>query len=384
MAKEASIKYAPTMGTIHLMSSGSILNKDFWIKDINLYEEGEKLVRFTKDRMIGLLELEKALAGQEPLKGCRITACVTVTYETAVFILLLRKLGAEVRVCPDNPIGSRDPACAYLVFQGISVFAREGMTESEVYWSFEQAIRFVDQGGNMEGPDIIIDDGCDITRYLHREHPEVYEKLLGTIEQTACGMNEHRKLWRKGGLRTAVIDIDDCMTKKIVDNYSGCRQSLIEGLQQSLNMSFLGKTGVVFGFNFAGQGCALALGGLGMQVIIVEASPFRARDALMQGYRVMSKKEACREADVLVTATGCIKTITGRDFMLLKDGAVLANMGHGKMEIDTEFLNSMPLLGREQVSKYAERFRLPNGKNIYLLCGGRLLNMAIGGHPPES
>lgn len=358
--------------------------KDYWIKDISLASRGKSAVKQALHDMPGLIQLEKKYTNKKPLKGLRITGCVLVTYETAAFIALLKKLGADLRWCPDNRFASLDDACAYIASIGIPVFAKKGMTEKEYFWSFEQAIMFKNKNGKLIYPNFIIDDGCDITRYLHEKHPKLYENILATNEQTTCGITFHYDLQKRGVLKTAVLNINELFTKSKFDNIYGSRESLIEGLQNATNFQIGGKNVIVFGFGEVGKGCAKVMSGLGAHVKIVEIDPVMAMQAHMEGFDVISKKDASKIGDIFITATGCNKTIDEIEMKEMKSGAILANMGHGNMEVNTEWLNNNKKLKKEKINDYLDVYTFPNGKELYLLVEGYLLNLRSGeGHPPR-
>lgn len=358
--------------------------KDYWIKDISLANRGKLAVEQALNDMPGLVQLEKKYAKKKPLRGLRITGCVLVTYETAAFIILLKKLGADLRWCPDNRFASLDDACAYVASLGVPVFAKRGMTEKEYFWSFEQAIQFKDKDGKFIGPNFVIDDGCDITRYLHKKHPKLYAQILATNEQTTCGVTFDYDLRKKGGLKTVILNINESVTKAKFDNIYGSRESLIEGLQNAMNSQLGDKNAIIFGFGEVGKGCAKVMNGVGAHVKIVEIDPVMAMQTHMEGFDVISKEEAAKIGDIFITATGCNKTIDEAEMKKMKSGAILANMGHGNMEINTQWLNNNKKLKKKKISDYLDVYIFPDGKKLYLLVEGYLLNLRSGqGHPPR-
>lgn len=231
------------------------------------------------------------------------------------------------------------------------------------------------------GPDIIIDDGGDITRYLHRNKSAIYSGVLGTSEQTTCGITEAYKLKQQNALLTAIMNVNESVSKQKFDNIYGSRESIIAGIQNSLNIQIGGKQVVIFSFGETGRGCAMALRSLGAHVTIVEIDPIMAMMALMEGYELLTKERACCRGNIFITATGCIKTIDGSDIELMKDGAILMNMGHGAMEVNTQYLAKFK---KRKISQWADKYTLKNGREIYLLAKGRLVNLIAGnGHPPR-
>jgi len=251
--------------------------KDYWVKSSGLAAKGKRAIKEILRDMPGLIELEKLYDAKKPLTGIRITGCVSITYETAAFILLLKKMGALVRWCPDNKFASIDAACAYLASCEIPVFAKRGMTEKDLLRCFEQALKFEGQ----TGPNIIIDDGGDMTRYLHRNKPAVYNDVLGTSEQTTCGITEAYKLKKQGALLTAILNVNESVSKQKFDNIYGSRESILAGIQNSLNIQIGGKQVIIFSFGETGRGCAMALRSLGAHVSVVEIDPIMAMMALM-------------------------------------------------------------------------------------------------------
>lgn len=357
---------------------------DYFVKDIKLAEKGKKAVELTLRDMPGISELERMYEEKKPLKGIRITGCVIVTYETAAFIMLLKKLGADLRWSSDNKYASLDDACAYVASEGVPIFATSELTDEKFFWCMEQSAKFPKDGNNFSWPDIILDDGCDITRFLHEKYPEAYENLKGTCEQTTCGVNAHYNLKKEGKLKTAVVNVNESVTKSKFDNIYGSRESLLEGIQSTINVQLGGKRAVIYGYGEVGKGCAKVLRGLGSNVCIVEIDPIIAMQAKMEGFDILSREEAARTGDLFITATGCIKTIAEQDIVLMKDGAILMNMGHGNMEVDTEFLLRSDKFKVEKVNDGLEEIKIDDNKSLFLLAGGYLVNLVGGnGHPPR-
>lgn len=357
--------------------------QDYYVKDISLAEAGRKAVELTSLDMPGLAELEKKYAHTQPLAGIRITGCVILTYETAALVVLLKKLGATLRWCSDNKYASLDDACAYIASLEIPVFASSDLTDEKYFWCFEQAAKFPDGNGGFTWPHIVLDDGCDITRFLHEKFPESYDTIIGTCEQTTCGVNAHYNLQNEGKLKTRVINVNESVTKSKFDNIYGSRESLIEGIQSSMNLQIGGKQAIIYGFGEVGKGCAKVLQGMGAHVSVVEIDPIIAMQAQMEGFSILSRSEAAREGQIFITATGCNLTITEEDIVGMNDGAILMNMGHGNMEIDTEFLLRSGKCEVEEINSRLHKISV-SGKNIFLLAGGYLVNLVGGnGHPPR-
>lgn len=360
------------------------LPKEYWIADISLADKGKRMLDQTLYDMPGMTETIKKYGKNKPLKGLRIVGCVLVTYETANFILTLKELGADLRWCSDNRFASLDDACAYVVTQGVPVFAKKGETEEEFFWAMERAIEFKDENGNAVGPDFIVDDGCDISMFLHKNMPELYETIRGTTEQTTCGVNFFYDLKREGLLKVPVINVNESVTKSKFDNIYGSRESLLEGIQKSLNIQMGGKRVVVFGYGEVGKGSVQALKGVGSHVVVVEVDPIVAMQAHMDGVEIMKKDKASQWGDLFISATGCDKTIDKSEIELMKDGAVLMNMGHGNMEVNTQYLNSdenTHFAVHAHAKKYTNK---KSGKSVVLLADGFLVNLVGGeGHPPR-
>lgn len=357
---------------------------DYYVKDINLAEKGKKAVELTLRDMLGVAELERMYGESKPLKGVKITGCVIVTYETAAFIMLLKKMGADLRWSSDNKYASLDDACAYIASEGVPIFATSELTDEKYFWCIEQSAKFPLENDKFAWPDVILDDGCDTTRFLHEKFPEAYDNIKGTCEQTTCGVNAHYNLMKEGKLKTVVINVNESVTKSKFDNIYGSRESLIEGLQSSMNVQIGGKRAIIYGYGEVGKGCAKVLRGLGANVCIVEIDPIMAMQAKMEGFEILSRGEASTTGDIFVTATGCIKTIAEQDLVLMKDGAILMNMGHGNMEVDTEFLLRSNKFEVESVSDRLKKIKISEEKQVFLLADGYLVNLVGGnGHPPR-
>lgn len=357
---------------------------DYYVKDIRLAQKGKRAVELALRDMPGITELERIYGDSKPLKDIKITGCVIVTYETAAFIMLLKKMGADLRWSSDNKYASLDDACAYIASEGVPIFATSELTDEKYFWCFEQSAKFPSNKNNYGWPDIIIDDGCDITRFLHDKFPDAYNNLKGTCEQTTCGINAHYNLMKGGKLKSVVMNVNESVTKSKFDNIYGSRESLIEGLQTTMNVQIGGKRAIVYGYGEVGKGCAKVLRGLGANVCIVEIDPIMAMQAKMEGFEILSRGEAAITGNIFVTATGCTKTISNKDIVLMKDGAILMNMGHGNMEIDTEFLLRSNKFQIEEVNTGLKKIIIKDDCSVFLLADGYLVNLVGGkGHPPR-
>lgn len=358
-------------------------NPDYWVKDINLYEKGLGQIKIAERDMPGINNILEAYQDTKPLKGARITGCITVTKETAVLINTLVELGAEIRWCSDNRYAINDEVSAVLAYNGISVFGKRAESLEEYYWCMEQALDFKDMNGNFIGPTQIIDDGCDITRYILENRPEIIPIIKGITEQTTCGIQEIRKIYKESLLNTALINVNDSFIKKYFDNYYGIKESLIVGLHNALSVQIAGKNVVVYGYGPVGKGCLDAVKGVGGKAHIVEADILKAVQAHMDGFHVVSREEALAIGDIFITATGCIDVITQDDIRKMKENAVLCNVGHGDKEYDVQSLLNDSNIKSKYLNEHALEFKFPNGKKIYSLCEGALLNMiASSGNPP--
>lgn len=352
-----------------------------FVKDQTLAENGRTKVQNTRLDMGGLDNLIIKYKNEQPLKGARITGCVSVTYETANLILTLKELGASLRWCPDNPSASKDDACAYIASEGVPIFATSMMTESELIYAYNEALNFKDRIGKIKGPNLLLDDGCDITRFVHKYRSELLENIFGVSEQTKCGIIELERMVSEGKLLIPAINVNDTRIKLKFDNYYGIQQSLISALDISANIQLRGKTVVISGYGDVGKGCADALSSLGAKVIVTEINPFKALEAIMKGYDLKKMEGAVHEGDVFITATGCIYVIRKEHFLKMKSGAILCNVGHGDKEFDTPYLRNHTK--KKNITPYLDEYTLENGKKLRVICDGYLANMRVGsGNPP--
>ncbi len=350
------------------------------VKDITLAEQGRKMIEFAELEMPGLMELRKKYAKEKPLKGARIAGAVHMTVETAVLIETLVALGAEVRWASCNPLTTNDYAAAAIAKAGIPVFAWKGETEEEYWWALRQTLFF----GSYDRPaNLILDDGGDLTMLAFNEFPEVVRNLKGVTEETTTGVNRLRQLEKEGKLPVPAIAVNDSVTKSKFDNIYGIRESLIDGIKRGTDIMIAGKTVVVVGYGDVGKGCVQGLKGMGARVIVVEVDPICALQAAMEGIPVRKLENALPEADLVITATGNIRVITGKHFKLLKPNAILANIGHFNVEIDMEYLEKHYGHTKVEIRPYVHRYTLEDGKHIFVLGEGRLVNLTLAtGHPP--
>lgn len=341
---------------------------------LQLAQIGRAEINMAEKEMPGLMAIRQEYAHSRPLKGARIAGCLHMTVQTAVLIETLIALGARVRWSSCNIFSTQDTAAAAIAAAQIPVFAWKGMSEEEYLWCIAQTLFFDKEPLNM-----IIDDGGDLTNYVHDRHPELLPGIRGLSEETTTGVRNLHKRMREGTLRIPAINVNDSVTKAKFDNLYGCRESFIDGLKRALDLMIAGKVVVIAGYGDVGKGCAQAVTAYGGQVIITEIDPICAYQASMQGYRVLTMEEAAPIGDIFVTATGCIDVITGNHMSKMKDGAVVCNIGHFDTEIDVAWLNENAT--RTTLKPQVDQYQL-NNKKLILLAEGRLVNLGCAhGHP---
>ncbi len=338
-------------------------------------DKGYLQLSWAEMHMPVLYYLRKTKSGEKPLKGYRISAVLHVTKETGILAMTLVDWGAEVYLAASNPLSTQDDVAAALVDYGVNVFAWRGMSTEEYFW----AIRKVADAR----PDMVIDDGGDLHVLLHREKPDVASDIIGGTEETTTGVNRLKALEREGILKYPVIAVNNALTKFMFDNRYGTGQSTIDGILRATNILLSGKVAVVAGYGWVGRGIATRLKGMGARVIVTEVDPIRALEAVMDGFDVMSMDEAAPRGDIFITATGNKNVIRGEHIEKMKDGAILANSGHFNVEIDIEYLEKSSQ-GKREVRRYVTEYKLKDGRRIYLLAEGRLVNLVSAeGHPSE-
>ena len=348
---------------------------EFKVKDPRLAPEGFKLIEWAETHMPVIIELRRRYNREKPLDGVRISAVLHVTKETAALVRTLRDWGAEVYLAASNPLSTQDEVAAALVEDGISVYAWRGMSEEEYFWAIDQVI--------AKRPDIVIDDGGDLHVSLHEKHEHIASNIIGGTEETTTGVIRLKALDKAGKLLYPVVAVNDAYTKYLFDNRYGTGQSTIDGLLRATNILIAGKVAVVAGYGWVGRGIALRLRGLGARVVVVEVDPIKALEAVMDGFDVMPMAEAARVGDIFITATGNKAVIRREHIERMKDGAILANAGHFNVEISIPDLESLST-SKRVIRKYVTEYRLRDGRRIYLLAEGRLVNLvAAEGHPSE-
>jgi adenosylhomocysteinase len=351
---------------------------DYKVKDIALAAEGRREIEISEPEMPGLMALRARYAKEQPLKGARIAGCLHMTIETAILIETLVKLGAEVRWSSCNIYSTEDHAAAAVAAAGVPVFAWKGETEAEYEWCIEQSLLF--RGG--QGPNLLLDDGGDLTWIVHDKHPELLAGLRGVTEETTTGVHRLLQAFEQGRLKLPAINVNDSVTKSKFDNLYGCRESLADGLKRATGVMVAGKVVVVAGYGDVGKGCAQSMRGLGARVLITEIDPICALQAAMEGYEVTTMEHAAPVGDIFVTATGCVRVITGEHMRAMKDNVILCNIGHFDHEIDVAWLTGTPGVTEEPIKPQVDRFRLPSGRTLILLARGRLVNLGCAtGHP---
>jgi len=347
----------------------------FKVKDASLAPQGTLLIEWASTRMPVLRQISQQFQRKKPLKGVTIGACLHVTKETAVLARTLTAGGATVALCGSNPLSTQDEVAAALAEEGVSVYAWRGETAEEYYWCVNKVIDHT--------PLITLDDGADLVSTIHTKRREALDAVKGGTEETTTGVMRLRAMARAGALRYPIIAVNDAYTKYLFDNRYGTGQSTLDGILRATNVLLAGKSFVVCGYGWCGRGVALRARGMGANVIVAEVDPVRALEAVMDGFRVMPISEASGTGDIFVTATGDINVIRKEHMLNMKDGAILANSGHFNVEISIPDLESISA-SKRTIRPNLEEYALRNGKKLYLLAEGRLVNLAAAeGHPSE-
>jgi adenosylhomocysteinase len=343
-------------------------DQDFEVRDIALADLGRREIGLAEREMPGLMALRERHRGQRPLEGARIAGCLHMTVQTAVLIETLVELGADVRWSSCNIFSTQDEAAAAVAATGVPVFAWKGETEEEYWWCVDQTLRWPDG----RGPNLLLDDGGDMTAVVHQQRPELLADILGVTEETTTGVKQLRQWQKQGLLRIPAINVNDSVTKSKFDNLYGCRESLIDGIKRGTDVMIAGKVAVVAGFGDVGKGCAQALDALGATVYVTEVDPINALQAAMEGYRVVRMEDVVEEADIVVTATGNMSVVTREHVLGMKDHAILCNIGHFDTEIQVEALREYEWTN---IKPQVDLVRLPTGRSVVLLSEGRLVNL---------
>ncbi len=351
---------------------------DYKVADISLAEFGRKEILIAEAEMPGMMALRKKYTDKKPLKGARIAGCIHMTIQTAVLIETLIELGAEVKWSSCNIYSTQDHAAAAIAKAGHSVYAWKGETEEEYWWCVEQTLYFKDG----LGPNILLDDGGDLTQLILEKHKHLVKDIKGVSEETTTGVHRLYQLMNEGGLPFPAINVNDSVTKAKFDNKYGCRESLADGIKRATDVMLGGKKVVICGFGDVGKGCAQSMAGYGTQVYITEIDPICALQAAMEGYSVVTMEDACKYGDIFVTSTGNCDVITGAHMEQMKDNAILCNIGHFDDEIDVAYLEKSTSITEDNIKPQVDRFTFADGHSIILLSRGRLVNLGNAtGHP---
>lgn len=354
-------------------------NNDYSIKDIGLADWGRKEVKLAEAEMPGLMALRKKYQGEKPLDGARIAGCLHMTIQTAVLIDTLVDLGAEVRWMTCNIFSTQDHAAAYIADTGTPVFAWKGMTEEDYDWCLDQVVDFYDEDGFI-GPNMVLDDGGDLTRYIIEDRPELLEELVGITEETTTGVLRLKEYESEGGLPVPAINVNDSVTKSKFDNKYGCKESCVDAIRRATDIMMAGKVATVAGYGDVGKGSAASLASAGCRVIVTEIDPICALQAVMDGFQVMKMEDAILESDIVVTATGNKNVVTSNHFEDMNPNTIVCNIGHFDNEIDVSWLEENCV--KTNIKPQVDLYRVSENVNIILLAEGRLVNLGCAtGHP---
>src|SRR3989344_2384658 len=341
----------------------------------DLAEQGKLKIEWAESRMPVLMEWKKRFEETKPLAGFRVAGCLHVTKETAVLVRALKAAGAEMAWSGCNPLSTQDDVAAALAADGVDVYAWRGLSSEEYYWCVEQTLKIK--------PNLTIDDGADLVFTVHQKHPELLKDIVGGCEETTTGINRIKAMANAKMLKYPVVAVSDAITKWDFDNVYGTGESTLDGIKRATNIMFAGKNIVVAGYGHCGKGVGKRAKGMGADVFVTEVNPTNALRARMEGYKVMQMPDAAKVGDIFITTTGCKDIITEKHFLLMKDGAVLANSGHFNLEVDVAALEKISKSKRE-IRKDNVEYTLPNGNRLFLLAEGRLVNLAAAeGHPSE-
>jgi adenosylhomocysteinase len=353
----------------------SLKNK---VKDMSLAEWGRKEIRLAEAEMPGLMALRAEYGASQPLKGARVAGCLHMTIQTAVLIETLVALGAEVKWSSCNIFSTQDQAAAAIAAAGIGVFAWKGQSQEEADWCIEQTLFF----GSADKPlNMILDDGGDLTNMVFDQYPELVQHIKGLSEETTTGVHRLYERMEKGTLPIPAINVNDSVTKSKFDNKYGCKESLVDAIRRATDIMMAGKVAVVGSYGDVGKGSAASLQGAGCRVIVTEIDPICALQAAMDGFEVKPMLEAVKEADIIVTASGCRDLITEKHFRVMKDKAIVCNIGHFDIEIDMAWLNSAYGDTKNTIKPQVDMYTI-DGKDIIVLAEGRLVNLGCAtGHP---
>ena len=351
------------------------LENDYWIADIGLADWGRKEIEMAEVEMPGLMATREEYKGKKPLKGARIVGCLHMTIQTAVLIETLQDLGAEVRWSSCNVFSTQDHAAAAIAAKGTPVFAKKGMSDEEFWWAIDQTIK----GPDGWVPNMILDDGGDLTIRMHEKTPELLDDVKGLSEETTTGVLRLYEMEKNGTLKVPAINVNDSVTKSKFDNKYGCRESAVDAIRRATDVMMAGKVAMVCGFGDVGKGTAESLRSAGCRVKVSEVDPICALQAAMEGFEVITMEDAAPEADIFITTTGNKDIITVDHMRAMKDNAIVCNIGHFDNEIQVEPLRNMKWTN---IKPQVDQIEFPDGKRIILLAEGRLVNLGCAtGHP---
>lgn len=353
----------------------NVATNDYKVADMSLASWGRKEIAIAETEMPGLMALREEFHHDKPLKGARIVGCLHMTIQTAVLIETLIDLGAEVRWSSCNIFSTQDHAAAAMAEAGVPVFAWKGESEEEYWWCLEQTIT----GPNGWAPNMLLDDGGDLTQYIHQKFPQMLADIKGVSEETTTGVARLYDMAKDGLLKMPAINVNDAVTKSKFDNLYGCRESLLDGLKRATDVMIAGKVALILGYGDVGKGCAQALRGQGACVMIAEIDPICALQAAMEGYRVVTLDDVAEQVDIVVTATGNFHVVTHDHMRRMKNQTILCNIGHFDSEINIQSLRQYTW---ENIKPQVDHVIFPDGKRIILLAEGRLVNLGCAtGHP---
>lgn len=351
------------------------ITTDYKVADISLAAWGRKEIAIAETEMPGLMALRQEFGASQPLRGARIAGCLHMTIQTAVLMETLIALGASVRWSSCNIFSTQDHAAAAMAAAGIPVFAWKGESEEEYWWCVEQTLR----GPDGWEPNLLLDDGGDLTQIIHQNYPELLANIKGVSEETTTGVARLYEMAKAHELKMPAINVNDAVTKSKFDNLYGCRESLLDGLKRATDVMIAGKIALILGYGDVGKGCAQALRGQGATVMIAEIDPICALQAAMEGYRVVTLDDVAEQVDIVVTATGNAHVVTHDHVARMKNQAILCNIGHFDSEIDIQGLRKYKW---ENIKPQVDHVIFPNGKRIIVLAEGRLVNLGCAtGHP---
>ena len=353
----------------------AIQKNDYKVADIALADWGRREIAIAETEMPGLMAIRDEYRDQKPLEGVRLAGCLHMTIQTAVLIETLKDLGADIRWSSCNIFSTQDHAAAAVAAAGIPVFAWKGETEDEYWWCVEQTIK----GPDGWTPNMLLDDGGDLTLVMHDKYPELMEAVKGVSEETTTGVKRLYDMMEEGTLMCPAFNVNDSVTKSKFDNLYGCRESLVDGIKRATDVMIAGKIALVCGYGDVGKGCAQSLRGLGATVWVTEVDPICALQAAMEGYRVVDLDDVAEQVDIVVTATGNYHVVSGPQMDRMKNQAIVCNIGHFDNEIDVEYLKKYEW---EEIKPQVDHIIFPDGKRLILLAEGRLVNLGCAtGHP---